>query len=120
MNNTVLCPVCELHNFASENDFDICPLCGWENDGVQMNDHDYWGGANELTVNESKVLYEISMRADQKNALKVITERHKSNQKALSKKYLHLDWNVDGEKASSDYRKEHDRYYGELLSLWKE
>ena len=29
------CPVCGKYKFEEENDFDICPYCMWENDGLQ-------------------------------------------------------------------------------------
>ena len=53
----VKCPVCEKYDFRDENDFEICPLCGWENDGVQADDYDYWGGANEMSVNQAREAY---------------------------------------------------------------
>ena len=30
---------------------DICPVCGWEDDPVQNEDHDFAGGANRLSLN---------------------------------------------------------------------
>ena len=50
----IKCPICGQYNFAMENDFDVCPICNWENDGVQMNDPTYWGGANDLCLNDYK------------------------------------------------------------------
>ncbi len=32
--------------------YDICPVCGWEDDPVQFDDPDYTGGANDLSLNE--------------------------------------------------------------------
>lgn len=52
-----ICPVCEEYSFEFPDDYDICPICGWENDGVQREDKDYWGGANDLSVNEAKIVY---------------------------------------------------------------
>jgi len=49
------CPVCGKYDFPEENSFDICPICGWENDGVQADDHNYAGGANYLSVNEARI-----------------------------------------------------------------
>lgn len=53
----IKCPVCGKYQFVEENDFDICPVCGWENDGVQMEDPDYSGGANEMSLNEAREAY---------------------------------------------------------------
>ena len=43
----LICPVCRKYTFEEYADYDICPTCGWENDGVQFDDHNYAGGANE-------------------------------------------------------------------------
>ncbi len=37
--------------------FDICGLCGWEDDPVQFADHDYRGGANRDSLNECRAAF---------------------------------------------------------------
>lgn len=51
---TTLCPVCNKHRFGVDEDYYICPVCGWENDLVQNANHDYAGGANQLSVNQAR------------------------------------------------------------------
>lgn len=53
------CPVCENNTF-NENDYeyDICIECFWEYDPVQIDDPDFFGGANTLSLNEYKKKYE--------------------------------------------------------------
>jgi Cysteine-rich CPCC len=34
--------------------FDLCPVCFWEDDPVQFDDHDYEGGANKVSLNEAR------------------------------------------------------------------
>ena len=51
---TTLCPVCNKHRFGVDEDFYICPICGWENDGVQNHHYDYAGGANWMSVNQAR------------------------------------------------------------------
>ena len=34
--------------------YDICPICFWEDDGVQFADPDYEGGANEESLNAAR------------------------------------------------------------------
>jgi len=50
----IKCPVCNGYEFEEDNDFDVCEMCGWENDGVQFDDPNYRGGANRLSLNEAK------------------------------------------------------------------
>ena len=50
----IRCPVCYEYDFEEENDFDVCDVCGWENDGVQADDPNYRGGANPDSLNERK------------------------------------------------------------------
>ena len=54
----IKCPICGEYEFAAENNFDVCPVCEWENDGVQMDDPTYWGGANDLCLNDYKAVWE--------------------------------------------------------------
>ena len=46
------CPVCNEYFFDGK--YDICPVCGWENDPVQYQDPDFEGGANKLSLNEAR------------------------------------------------------------------
>jgi hypothetical protein len=34
----------------ANNTFQICPVCYWEDDGVQLNQPDYTGGANSVSL----------------------------------------------------------------------
>ena len=50
----IKCPICGQYEFEEENNFEGCDVCHWQNDGVQMDDPDYWGGANDLSLNDYK------------------------------------------------------------------
>ncbi|WP_455425895.1 CPCC family cysteine-rich protein [Dryocola sp. LX212] len=50
----MLCLCCEQFEISGEGSFEICPVCGWENDSVQSGDHDYAGGANIMSLNEAR------------------------------------------------------------------
>ena len=43
-----ICPVCRKHAFKEN--YEICPVCGWENDPVQRRDVNFAGGANHMSV----------------------------------------------------------------------
>lgn len=48
------CPVCGKYNFKE--DFDVCPVCYWQNDRVQMEYPDMHG-ANSMTIGEARENY---------------------------------------------------------------
>jgi hypothetical protein len=48
------CPCCGKALPGEPGDFEICPVCNWEDDPVQSKDPDFAGGANELSLNEAK------------------------------------------------------------------
>ncbi len=53
----VLCPYCG-EGFVDEgHEYDVCEVCGWEDDPIQFDDPNYRGGANKLSLNEAKRIY---------------------------------------------------------------
>ena len=56
------CPVCGKHEFEDESSYDICPYCGWEDDGVQLNDPDFDGGANDLSLKQYRKEYQQKIK----------------------------------------------------------
>ena len=50
----IICPICGQTEFEMWGDYDKCDVCGWFNDGVQYNDHNYIGGCNKMSVNQYK------------------------------------------------------------------
>lgn len=47
------CPVCGQFEFSMEDSFEICEICGWEDDVYQI-DHPDETGANQLTLIEAR------------------------------------------------------------------
>jgi len=37
--------------------YDICDVCGWQNDSLQNKYPDFKGGANQMSLNEAKEAY---------------------------------------------------------------
>ena len=53
------CPVCGQYVFKSgPGSYEICPICGWEDDKAQYEDPTLAGGANHLSLKEYKKQYE--------------------------------------------------------------
>ena len=53
------CPVCGQYTFKSgPGSYEICPVCGWEDDKAQYKDPNLKGGANRFSLKEYKEQYE--------------------------------------------------------------
>ena len=62
MNNRKKCPCCGKYEFEEIDFYEVCPICGWEDDPLQRDDPDYEGGANELSLNQHRAKYESGWR----------------------------------------------------------
>lgn len=53
------CPCCGNFTFNKEpcGDYDICPVCFWEDDSAAISDEDFEGGANKVSLKQAKVNY---------------------------------------------------------------
>lgn len=57
------CPVCGKTVFWGElSTYDICVICGWEDDRVMENGPDDDAGANEMSLNEYRAAYQAGWR----------------------------------------------------------
>lgn len=63
-NNDTLCPVCKQHHFSKTKSFDICPICGWEDDCLQRKNPDFKGGANKMSLNEAISAYKCGGKVE--------------------------------------------------------
>lgn len=50
------CACCGFHTLTQPADgsYELCPVCWWEDDGVQLRDLDYAGGANEPSLRQAR------------------------------------------------------------------
>ena len=55
--NLVPCPCCGEGLVEAGHEFDICEVCGWEDDDYQFYHPDYSGGANRISLNEARQIY---------------------------------------------------------------
>ena len=52
-----MCPVCGKFEFEGHASYDICEVCGWEDDGFQERHPDEDGGANHMSLNQAREAY---------------------------------------------------------------
>ena len=50
------CPCCKFRTITEEppGTFEICPVCGWEDDDTQFKDPSFSGGANKVSLEEAR------------------------------------------------------------------
>ena len=53
------CPCCGYDTFGEDKrgQWKLCPICYWEDDPIQLQDHHYSGGANSVSVAEARENY---------------------------------------------------------------
>ena len=50
----LMCPCCGSYPFSERNSYEICPVCGWEDDPLQRRDESVSGGANAMSLREAR------------------------------------------------------------------
>ena len=111
------CPVCDNYNAGEFPGYDVCPRCGWEDDHYQREEPDNWGGANDLSLNESRLEYRLQHNENTKEKAIAAFQEHRKINGAIYKKYQGIDYRVDGDKITAELKSEHERYVEELEAL---
>jgi hypothetical protein len=52
-----ICACCGQESLPPDSIFEICPVCGWQDDEVQRDDPDFEGGGNDMSLNQAKEAY---------------------------------------------------------------
>lgn len=50
----IKCPVCGEYEFEEVDDYDICEVCGWENERYQFDHPDEEDCANRMSLNQAR------------------------------------------------------------------
>ncbi len=60
--DSIICPCCRESTIIAL--FDICPICGWEHNLTQLEDPDFTGGPNILSLNQTKEWFRLKRQMD--------------------------------------------------------
>ena len=85
------CPVCGKFEFEEYGDFDICPVCNWENDNLQYDEHNYSGGANHLSVIEARIEYFVMNHPKTAEKAAKAKEEYENNLISIYGKYAGIN-----------------------------
>ena len=66
MNALYPCPCCGAEVLTEPDAYEICEVCGWEDDPVQRKDPAFKGGANELSLNQARRRWKRQLRKIEK------------------------------------------------------
>ncbi len=57
VNHKFACPCCgfKTYNHKPDGSYDICKVCFWEDDPIQLADHGYVGGANRISLRQAQI-----------------------------------------------------------------
>lgn len=53
------CPCCGYYTFNEKPSGDICKVCFWEDDLIQLDNPSYEGGANNVSLNQARKNYKL-------------------------------------------------------------
>lgn len=75
------CPCCGFLTLSEKpgGTYEICPVCFWEDDPVQLEDPDYRGGANDVSLNEARANFK-KMGATERKFVDMVRPPRKGEQ----------------------------------------
>lgn len=56
------CPCCDYQTLTETGSYEICDVCGWEDDPVQSSDPTFVGGANQLSLDQARVAWQTKLK----------------------------------------------------------
>lgn len=115
------CPVCGYLIFREPpGSYDICPICFWEDDIVQLAFPDMGGGANSVSLIEAQINF-IKFGAIEsrfKEDVRPVSEKDRRDQlwRPIMEKDIYLRWNSDEDRARWDAYKDN---FSPRLYYWR-
>ena len=77
--NLKQCPCCDYFTLANRGDYEICTICFWEDDGLDLTELQSHSGPNHLTLEEGRINFLKFGACDEKCVKYVIKELDRCN-----------------------------------------
>lgn len=77
--NRSQCPCCDYYTLIERGQYDICPICFWEDDGINLDQLDNYSDPNHLTLREGRQNFEKFGACDSAMVKNVIPESQRRN-----------------------------------------
>lgn len=58
------CPCCSAGTIDSPGSYEVCGMCGWEDDPIQSRNPDYGGGANHESLRGARVRWQEQLQLE--------------------------------------------------------
>lgn len=89
-----VCPICGKYELE-EGISDVCPVCSFEDDNLQVADHNYAGGANNLSVNEGRIEFFLLNNPNTKDKAQKLFDDYHYKYKEIRLKYKDINHAID-------------------------
>ena len=73
------CPCCDYFTLSERGVYDICPVCSWEDDGLDIDKMDEHSGPNHMTLNEGRNNFQKHGACDIKMVKNVLESGQRNN-----------------------------------------
>lgn len=71
------CPCCDYFTLETKAGYDICPVCFWEDDGLEFENLDEESGPNKITLREGRANFKKHGACDIKMVPNVLSEKER-------------------------------------------
>lgn len=77
-NNKHQCPCCDYYTLSERGIYDICPVCFWEDDGIDINQLDQHSGPNHITLRAGRSNFQKFGACDSTMIKNVVAETERT------------------------------------------
>lgn len=79
------CPCCDYFTLGERAGYEICPICFWEDDGIDLDDIDEHSGSNHISLREGRNNFEKFGACDSSMIKNVLTESERQKFKLVNR-----------------------------------